>query len=214
MRVETYKCGSQYEVAISVPTTEKEYDELAKKPGQCVIDAVDHTVYHSTLGDVRSKVVALIEKRYETKRREIGTGKFEGEGEDRTEVTKDEPFEVFLNRVAAEKKLNGDKPFADIFKAVSVGGSDEEKFDPSATARQPGKPPKLPNYYADAAKKIITGNHIPAFSKRYAKILGKELAYDKALNGDALNTAIGWAAREMKLAEERAQGIEAFTGKV
>ncbi len=212
MRNETYKCGGQYTVEVAVPTTVQEYDALAKKEGQCVIDAVDHVAYHSVLGDVRDKVVALIEEEYKVKRKEIGTGQMEEDG--KTEKTKDEPFDIFLNRVAAEKGLTGEKPLAGIFKAVSVGGKAEVKFDPSSSPRQPGKPPKLPTRFADIATKLITGNLIPKFAKRYEQVLGKKLVYDTTLKDDALKVAIGWLAREMKLVEERKEDVEAFTGKI
>lgn len=201
-------------MVLAVPTTEKEYNDLAKKPTACVEDAVDHTVYHSTLSEARLKAVELIEAKYKAKRREVGTGKFEpGEDGKPVEVTKDEGFDAFLSRVATENKLPAVAPFADIFKAMSVGGASEVKFDPSVQARTGGGL-KLAQKYVNGANQIIAAKAIPAFAARYEKITGKKLVYDTTLTGEPLVQAIGKLAREMKLIEEERAGIEAFTGKV
>lgn len=57
MKPATYDCfrvnGESLQVTLQVPETSDEYDRAAGKEGSCVSAAVDHAVYHGTLGDVR-----------------------------------------------------------------------------------------------------------------------------------------------------------------
>ena len=209
MKVDEYKSlGHQFR--INVPSSVEENDKLAKREGATLKAAVDHEVFHGTLGDIREAFCELIEEASGIKRMEVTTDNADGsEGK----TTKESPA-TFYNRVCAEKDLNPtSEPFAEQAKRLSVGGDKEVPYDPSATERKAGKPPKLPNEYRIFAAQLIESKQIPLFAKRYAKVCGKELSYDTALEGDALVVAIGWLMREMKLTESKTVGLSAFVGK-
>ena len=52
MKVVQYDSGG-HKFNIAVPESVEEYDSLAKKVGACLDAAIDHEVYHGTLGDIR-----------------------------------------------------------------------------------------------------------------------------------------------------------------
>lgn len=173
-----------HKVTLAVPESVEEYDSLAKKQGACLDAATDYEVFHGTLGEIRDKFCELIAKTHGIERREIGTGVFEGEGEEKKEVTKTERFETYLTRVAAEKNLKGETPFQDIADSMSSGGANEVHFDPSVKVRQPGTGPKLPKYaeaqairFLDKTPHPTTGkvSSLPKFAQAYHKLVGKEL---------------------------------------
>lgn len=176
-----------HKVTIRVPDSVEEFDQLAKKSGACLEAATDYEVFHGTLGDIRNALVSLIEKTYETPRRDIGTGKFEEVDGKREEITKPEGFEVFLNRVAAEKGLTSETPFQDLADRLSVNGDKEVKFDPSVQARRPGVGPKLPKYATEMATNFLEGRLNPATGKS-RDIHRFATAYKKA-TGNTLDVA-------------------------
>jgi hypothetical protein len=173
-----------HKLVLSVPSTVEEFDTLAKKQGACLEAATDYEVYHGTLGEARNKFAELVEKKHNIKRRDIGTGVFEGEGEERKEVTKEEKFDVYLERVAAELGLEGDTPFQHIADSMSAGGENEVKFDPSVKPRQPGAGLKLPKYATEGAARFFDKTphpksgkvqNVEVFGRAYKKLVGEDL---------------------------------------
>lgn len=154
MKVVQYDSGG-HKFNINVPESVEEYDSLAKKQGACLEAAIDHEVYHGTLGDVRDRFAEEVGKKHGITRREIGTGVFEGEGDAKVEVTKTEKNDVYLARVAAEKGLTGDAPFQDIADSLSAGGANEVKFDPSVRERKAPKPPTIAKKDIEEATKFL-----------------------------------------------------------
>ena len=166
MQIEQYKSGG-HSFAINIPSTVEEYDQLAKKSGAALDAAIDHEVYHGTLGEVRTKFMELIAEDTGIKPREVGTGIFTGEGEEKVEETKKEKFEAYVNRVCAEKSLDPEKePFKHLAARLSAGGDKEVKFDPSVTPRTGGGP-KIPVQDMTQAKAFITGEINKATGKAY-----------------------------------------------
>lgn len=171
MKNETYdSVGHKFNIA--VPETIDEFDGLAKKSGAALAAAIDQEVYHGTLGEIREKFAAEVEKTYGVSRREIGTGTFEGEGEAKKEITKTEKLEVFLNRVAAEKGLTGDAPFQTVADTLSAGGANEVKFDPSAKERKAPKSPIVPKRDIEGATNFLK----VATEEQRAKFIAAALA--------------------------------------
>ena len=169
MKVVTYDSGG-HKFNISVPESVEEYDALAKKQGACLEAAIDHEVYHGTLGDIRDGFAKAVGEHYNITQREIGTGVFEGEGDAKVEVTKTEKNDVYLARVAAEKGLTGDAPFQHIADMLSAGGAKEVKFDPSVRERKAPKPAKLPAWATEQAKKFLAEASDKAVHKFCAKV--------------------------------------------
>ena len=201
MKVVEYD-SSGHKFKIAVPESVEEYDQLAKKQGACLDAAIDHEVYHGTLGDVRDSFAGLVGEHYSIPRRKIGTGVFEGEGDDRKETTVDEKDSVYLKRVAAEKELTGDAPFQSIADRLSHGGDKEVKFDPSVRERKTPTPPK-------PAKKDIEG--ATAFlAKASEKAIASFIAHAKKVaNFDVVHT--GNSETDITAFARAAQAIRAAT---
>jgi hypothetical protein len=164
MKTVTYDSGG-HKFNIAVPETIEEFDTLAKKQGAALEAAIDHEVYHGTLGDIRNAFVKAVATAYNTTPREIGTGVFEGEGEARAEVTNTEKPQVFLARVVAENNLTGDAPFQSIADSLSVGGANEVKFDPSVRERKAPKSPVIAKWALEQATKFLAGASDKAINK-------------------------------------------------
>ena len=179
MKSVTYDSGG-HKFNIAVPESVEEYDSLAKKQGTCLEAAIDHEVYHGTLGDIREGFAAAVAEHYKSPRREIGTGLFEGEGENRAEVTKTEKNDVYLARVAAENNLTGEAPFQHIADSLSVGGGKEVKFDPSVRERKAPKPPTIAKKDIEEATKFLAESdekRINKFITHAKSKFGVDIAY-------------------------------------
>ena len=179
--IDTYT--GKYTVKVAVPETVEEFDSLAKKDGAAIQAAVTQEIYHGTLGDIRSAAQELINEAYKATRRDVGMGQFEEVDGKRTEITKEEKWDTYLTRVAAENNLTGETPFQHIFDRLSVGGDKEVKFDPSAQKRT-GTGPKIPVQDTLQATAFIKGEINKATGKVYDldkfkfafhKMVGKEL---------------------------------------
>lgn len=206
----------KHKITLGVPETLEEYDQLAKRSGACVEDAVDYTIFHCTLGEVREAFCDAITKETGIARREIGTGEFTGEGENKTEVTKTERPDDFYRRVCAEKGLNPDaEPFAAIATSLSVGGNAEVKFDPAVAART-GKPKKLPDDYRNAATKILANGSWDKNRKVLGRAFDKGGFYGKDIGElptdvEVATNTLGWAIREYTLNKQRAEAEKAWS---
>lgn len=177
-----------HKLIINVPASPEEYDALAKKAGACVDAANDYEIFHGTLGQARKAFVKLIEETYKAKVQKVATNQFETDDAGKqVQIMKDEKFEVFLTRVAAENNLEGDAPFQALADRLSAGGDKEIKFDPSVTPRQPGTGPKLPKYAETNAINFLDSKDIPSkpgkkyslasFGKAFEARMGKPLGF-------------------------------------
>lgn len=177
MKVVQYD-SSGHKFNINVPESTSEFDQLAKKEGACLEAAIDHEVYHGTLGDIRDAFAEAVAEEYGITRREIGTGTFEGEGDAKTEVTTLEKIPVFLERVKAEKGLTRDAPFQDVADSLSAGGAKEVKFDPSVRERKAPKSPIIAKWAIEQATKFLASASDKAKAKfiTAAQAVGVELA--------------------------------------
>ena len=143
---------------ILVPETVDEYNTLAKRPGNpCLDDAIDHTVYHDTLGDVRKEFAELLLKEFKTERLKKDTGEKDTEGKP---ILKPENDGACINRLLA---INGKKAtdFPELIKAVS----EKVKFDPSVTVSGGGR----------AVPKTVTNTAVELCAMHGKEINGKTL---------------------------------------
>lgn len=161
---------------IEVPASVEEY---VKQFGADVLlrTSVNHTVYHDTLGNIRSDLAealaaaVAIMPNPETGQPfgliSRGSGKFEGEGEDRTEIDLNDG--QYINKILAttKKKI---EDFSFLVPIVLKGGQvetldkegksiaikfDGNPFDPTTKPRQPGKPKTIPRQCLTAADAVL-----------------------------------------------------------
>ena len=147
---------------LSIPTTVEEYDELAKRPGACLADAIQQTVYHSTLGDVRARFCEVLDEDLRKQGIEVpwDSGKKDSEGESillnegawinkvlATTGKKITDFSHLQALVLEDRILKDEKGAESIVEGV--------RFDPSGATRK-GGPPKVSKKALAAANEIIT----------------------------------------------------------
>jgi hypothetical protein len=141
---------------ISVPETVEEYNILAKRANACLSDAIDHTVYHDTLGDIRYEfteaVAAALQKQFpnrvdEFKRKEKDTGRT---SEDGSPILTKENDGTFLSRILA---LVGKQ--ATDYPDEKAAVEQKVKFDPSVRERKAGTPKTVPKASLIAAGELI-----------------------------------------------------------
>lgn len=199
MKTVTYDSGG-HKFNIAVPESVEEFDLLAKKSGAALEAAIDHEVYHGTLGDIRGAFVKAVAEAYNTQPREIGTGVFEGEGEAKAEVTTTEKPQVFLARVAAEQNLTGESPFQSIADMLSVGGAKEVKFDPSVRERKAPKAPVVAKWAIEQATKFLAGASDKAINKFITAAAGVGVTITRTGNTDEDVKAFAKAGMAIKAA--------------
>lgn len=132
---------------ILVPETVDEYNTLARQAGNpCLDAAIDHIVFHDTLGDIRHEFAEALSKELKIERLKKETGEKDDKG---AAITKPENDGAFINRMLAQtgKKATD---FTDIIKAVS----EKVTFDPSVSART-GKSKETPKFATNAAKELL-----------------------------------------------------------
>lgn len=137
---------------VQVPETAEEFDQLAKKAGACVDEAVNNVLYRGVLADFRSAVVAELERETGIQRKT----KDHPEGKKYTNDQKDEngnivakkgdPIQVldeteskYIQRVAAEqgKQPSDYQYIADrVLTQKDDAGNLLISFDPSQTERK------------------------------------------------------------------------------
>lgn len=169
MQVRECKVGGLL-VKSNVPSSVEEYDSMSNKQGAALEAAVDYADYHIHRQYLRDGLESLVTEVHGIAPREIGTGVFEGEGEDKKEVTKTEKFEVYLNRVKAEKNLT-DADLQSLADRLSAGGDKEITFDKSLTERErkAPRPAKLPAWATEQAKQFLATASDKAKAKFAAK---------------------------------------------
>lgn len=189
--------SSGYTFKLSVPSTVAEFDQLAKRTDAALQNAIDHEVYHGTLGEIREALADLVEETYKVERREVGTGKFEEEDGKKVEILKWEAPMVYLERVAAEKSFTSPKPFQKEVDRLSAGGDKEVKFDPSVHERKSG-PKKLAAKWTNMAGQFLTGAVNPKTNKPYdlakfnaaaTKLLGRSFTATNDKDADTKSLA-------------------------
>lgn len=200
MKLKTYK-SLGLTLNISVPSDAAEFDRMAKKEGACAEEATNNAIYRGYLGTFRDE---LLHGRKEDK--EAGIGAFVGLDDRFKAVRAEKPSgklkadktpimvyaeteEEFLNRIMAENSLTIEQvqKYADELVAATP-------FDPSASERKPGKPPKLAEKWLTHAKGIIKKGAIEELNRRLHKQIGKQ--FTPTDNADADSTTLGWLVKE------------------
>lgn len=132
---------------IPVPESVDEYNTLAKRPGNpCLDDAIDHTVYHDTLGDVRYHFAEALGKETGIERRKKDTGELDAE---KKPILKPENDGAYINYILAQL---GKK--ATDFAHLQADIMSKCAFDPSKAERI-GVGGKIPKFATNAASELL-----------------------------------------------------------
>lgn len=167
-------------IAVAVPSTVEEYDQMAKESGAALKSAVLNTIYRSYLAAFRAEFVEKIQALTGIERKTKPSGKFE-KGEDGKEdpskpiLVFDETEAEYFDRVQAQTGKT-----ADAFQSVAdelVSAVDEEgklvlAFDPSATEKKPAGPKQVAKTYLEAAKTLVDQGIGEAVASKLAAKLG------------------------------------------
>ena len=189
------------DVKVSVPSTVEEYNDLAKRGNDAVLDdAIGNIIYRSTLARFRDKFVTALIAHSGIPLLTKVVGKDKTTGADISEVIETEL--KYVQRVCLEKGVE-----AETFQSIADEVCRTLTFDPSSAPRV-GTPKKTPQVYLDAAKSIIDKG-ADALSNACAK-LGKILGITVTPELEPLAKAI--QARE--LAKRREQEKQLVTDLV
>lgn len=136
-------------LTFKVPATHEGYNQIAQRTGDaCLEDAINYQLYHSTLGKLRSKFTAAIEK-------ETGVAwKMKDSGRKKDGQPVMVPAEsdgTYFARVCSETGKEADD-FAELMQQVA----DSVYFDPSVTVRESG-PKEVAKTYINTAKALFEG---------------------------------------------------------
>ena len=162
-----------FTININVPSSVEEFDQLAKKVGACLNEAVKNVIYRGVLNTFRAKFVEAVEAETSIARKTKPTGKFEKDdaGKD-TEVpilvyaeTEGDYFDRVLANPDAPRTLES---FTDLANRIAA----DLVFDPSESEKKPAGPKKLSKAVLDAAKTIIDAGKADAVAAMLATKLG------------------------------------------
>lgn len=156
-------------LAVSVPDSVEEFDQLAARAGACLEEATNNILYRSTLAAFRENFCEALEKDTGIERATKETGKKDSKGE--PVVVFDESEADYVKRVLAEKKaeITSFQPLADSTIAAIV-------FDPKATERKSAGPKKLPKMYLEIAQAVLDQNKGTEVATKLSNQLGFTVA--------------------------------------
>ena len=194
-------------VELNVPSSASEFDQLARKEGACVDEAVRNVVYrgclaeardillHGQKADAETGAVAItgmddmfkMERGTEPVLDKDGKPKKNAKGEELTKYSETE--EDFFKRIVATHNVT-EADQQSLMSTVCAAIT----FDPSATERKPAVPKKLAAKYVENAKKLLAGGKIEELNKRLHKTIGNVFTATGDETKDA--EALGWLVRE------------------
>lgn len=192
-----------------VPATVEEFDQNAKKAGQCLVEAIANVVYRNSLASFRDAMIygldAVKDAEGNVTRAKVPgleeiTGikrltKTQKRGDKEVQVP-DESEMTYVKRVCAEKGWEGTDDAADPnLQAIADAIAVHIKFDASAAARQPAGPKKLPEDYLNAAKRIYANGNQDKWAGKFGLTLTGDVEKDQV--------AMGWKIREVELKKQR-----------
>lgn len=194
-QTEVYSLGQTFNV--SVPESESEFDQLAKKQGACVDSANSNVIYRSYLPDWRPAFVEYLESESEVKREVDAEGN--PTGEDKSE-------NAYANRVYASL-AKSENVTPDVVRARFAGKAQELAnaiaFDPSKKERSGGGSNLVAKTYIKWASEAFDAGKINLLADKLAQFgfaLSTPLTGDR--EADVLAVAKVIAAREAKKREE------------
>lgn len=169
-----------YDLNLSVPGSVEEYDQLAKRVGACLDDAIKNVVYRGVFATFRTKFAELIENNTGIARKtepvldKSGKPKTEEDGTPMLRFVETE--KVYFDRVCAV--LVSESKFASTEAAAASFASDAQTimsaivFDPSETEREPSQPKKVAKAYITIATKMEEKGILAAKAQELATKLG------------------------------------------
>lgn len=226
MKTESFKTLG-VPVALSVPSTVEEFDQLAKRAGACLDEAVSNVVYRGTFNELRELIVsgrdaepakdgqpAISEfKGLEELTGKPRTTKKVKRGDKEVEIYDESPQEYVTRVFGPVDSWNGNAPDV-LAKTVAAAGL-AVAFDPSAREKQPAGPKKLAEKYKTTATNFLLGKTNPVTKKPY-DLKKLQAAFAKDLGGkqfvpvvatpvdDPKNVeALGWVCKEWEAAQDQ-----------
>jgi hypothetical protein len=185
----------------ATPSTVDEYEQLSGIPGSCLQSAIANELYRGVFADARAEFCDALEKETLLERKTRATGK-KKKNEDGTEedvLVYDESEAEYVKRVLvelAEKEGVAEVPvtrFQHLADALSVGGSNEIKFDPSRKERAAAGPKKLAKRFIEAAQSVLDAGRGSDWVAKYG--------------GDGTLEAIAGKLKELQDAEDAKQKL-------
>lgn len=168
-----------FSLAKSVPETNEEYDNLAKRgPGAACEDASASTLYRGTFPQFRDAFLDKVGEITSIARKTRETDKKDSEGN--PVVVWDETEGEYWKRVKAEKSLS-DEAAVQQFSELAQQCMDEATFDPSVKERKSAGPKSIAKTYTKIATEAVNTGKASAL----AGLLGNKLGREVALTGDS-----------------------------
>ena len=206
MKTQTFKSLGLV-VNLQVPSTYAEFDQLAKKEGAALDEAIKNVVYRGSLAEFRDVLlhgqkanpdtgtvavtgmddIFKMERQTEPVKDKEGKIKTNAKGEEITKYSETE--DEFFSRIVATHKVSEQDQ-----QALADTVSSAITFDPSATERKPAAPKKLAAKYLENAKKLLAGGKIDELNKRLSKSINKQFSTSGDATKDA--DALGWLVKE------------------
>lgn len=170
MKIEKYS-SLGLDWPIKVPVTPDEFNTMAKRPvtdssNPVVEVAVDHVIYHDTLGSIRSKFCAEVDD-FLQKAERGGERTERGFPADPTVISWDsgrkdaDNEQIDLNEAQWFNKVKAATGKAETdfaFLQEKVLADPKCQFDPSVRERQPAAPKKIPQNAMNAANNLIASH--------------------------------------------------------
>lgn len=157
---------------VQTPSSADEFDQLAKRVGACLDEAVNNVLYRSYLAEFRDEFCDALAKQTGIERKEKITGKTKA-GNDIVVYAETEV--EFVERVAAEKGVEV-ASFAGLASEVAA----KITFDPSATERKAGAKKVAKTYLNIVAQIEQLGgpDGLVKVAAKLAVVLGRPITLD------------------------------------
>jgi hypothetical protein len=216
MQAKQFNCLG-FTVAVKVPQTAEEYDQLAGRVGAILDDAISNVVYRGVLTGVRADFCEELEKATGIARKQSPTGKKKKDaaGVEVDIMAYDESEAKYAARVQAELKLT-DEAFVAAYQALmdKVVADEANSFDPSETKRE-AKAKKLPESYLVAATRVFANGNEQKIAARLLAESGTAVNFVPVEGDEAAQTAakaknielLGWAIRTNELFLEKQRAV-------
>lgn len=184
----------------SVPETNEEYDQLAKRgPNAACEDASASTLYRSTFPVFRDGFLEKVAEITGIERKTRETDKKDSDGN--PVVVWDETEGEYWKRVKAAKNLS-DEAAVQQFTSLAQECMDAAPFDPSVKERKSAGPKAVAKTYVKIATEAVATGKASALAGLLANKLGREVALTGDSEADVKVLAQAIADNEAKKREQ------------
>jgi len=172
-----------FDLLYTVPATVADYDLLAKKEGAALESANLNVIYRSVFAKFRNAFLEAvvnntgIERPTEVVKNKDGSDKTEGEGEEKTVVTRfinteKVDFDLICAQLVTAKQFESVEAAAASFLDLAQSTIDGIAFDPSETERAPSGPKKVAKAYTTIAQKALDTGKLETLVAQLSAKLG------------------------------------------